>query len=247
MDILKIIAVLMDYPRQEVIDEAGAINEVISRAREISPAMRSCLQDFVRQMAARDIMDLQEGYGEHFDRGRSLSLLLFEHVHGESRDRGQAMVDLMDIYEKAGFEINRRELPDYIPMYLEFLSTRDEMEAREGLADVAHILGMLSARMKERNCEYACLLDALLMISGAQINEAALREKAANEERDDSLEAMDKIWEEEMVTFMGDQTGQGCPSASPEGHSRPVKLKQEVPTAVHWVQPESAARAVRGE
>lgn len=245
MEILKVISALMDYPTTELQSLADPIKEAIKHAREISPAMREELVAFTNEIQNNDIMDLQESYGEHFDRGRSLSLLLFEHVHGESRDRGQAMVDLMELYEQAGFEINRRELPDYIPMYLEYLSTQDDLKAREGLADVAHILGMLSARMKERSCEYACLLDALLMISGAHVNLEELRSKAASEERDDSLEAMDKIWEEEMITFMGDQQGdgQGCPSQT----LRPAKLKEETPTAVHWVQPNAANSMARGE
>ncbi|MCG8668079.1 MAG: nitrate reductase molybdenum cofactor assembly chaperone [Pseudomonadales bacterium] len=245
MEILKVISALMDYPTPELQTLANPIKDAIQRAREISPAMREELIRFTNGIQSNDIMDLQESYGEHFDRGRSLSLLLFEHVHGESRDRGQAMVDLMDLYEQSGFEITRRELPDYIPMYLEYLSTQEDLKAREGLTDVAHIIGMLSARMKERNCEYACLLDALLMISGAHVDLDELRTKAANEERDDSLEAMDKIWEEEMITFMGDQKGdgQGCPSQN----QSPIKLKEETPTAVHWVQPDTANRLAKGE
>ncbi|MEB0183005.1 nitrate reductase molybdenum cofactor assembly chaperone, partial [Pseudomonas sp. CCC3.2] len=85
----------------------------------------------------------------------SLSLLLFEHVHGESRDRGQAMVDMMAQYEAAGFAIGVKELPDYIPLYLEFLSTREDIEAREGLADVSHLLALLAARLEERESAYA--------------------------------------------------------------------------------------------
>lgn len=243
MEILRVISALMDYPTEDLQSLAEPIKEVIATAKEISPEMRERLIAFTDSIQKSDILDLQESYGEHFDRGRSLSLLLFEHVHGESRDRGQAMVDLMEVYEKAGFEISRKELPDYIPMYLEYLSTREDLEAREGLADVAHILGMLSARMQERNCEYACLMDALLMISGAHIDVSELRQKAANEERDDSLEAMDKIWEEEMVTFIGDQGAEGCPSQT----QRPVKLKEETPAAVHWVQPKATNSMARGE
>ncbi len=245
MDLLKVISALLDYPTIELQQLADPIRETIRQAREISPAMRDQLIQFVDELEHSDILDAQEAYGEHFDRGRSLSLLLFEHVHGESRDRGQAMVDLMDLYEQAGLEIDRRELPDYLPMYLEYLSTQDDLKAREGLADVAHILGMLSARMKERNCEYSCLIDALLMVSGAHIDLEALRNKAASEERDDSLEAMDKIWEEEMVTFIGDQqnAGQSCPSQT----SRPVKLKEESPAAVHWVHADTSSRLAQGE
>ena len=84
--------------------------------------MRQDIATLIDQMAALGELEAQAKYDSLFERGRSLSLWLFEHVHGESRDRGQAMVDLMAQYDMAGFEINAKELPDYLPMYLEFLS-----------------------------------------------------------------------------------------------------------------------------
>ena len=80
-----------------------------------------------------------------FERGRALGLWLFEHVHGESRDRGQAMVDLIEQYKQAGLQLNLNELPDYIPLFLEFLATQGSENAREWLSEVEHILAYLCA------------------------------------------------------------------------------------------------------
>lgn len=231
MDILKVIARLMDYPTEDFRQNREALKACIEEAREISPPMRVRLAALVEHIYAGDLFDAQEHYGELFDRGRSLSLLLFEHVHGESRDRGQAMVDLMALYERNGFAINVRELPDYIPLYLEYLAQRPDIEAREGLADVGHILAMLSARLQERDSLYHGLFDALLMIAGVAADMSDLRSKAASEERDDTPEALDKLWEDEAVTF-GLEDGQGkCPSQTPV---RPPS-SEEQPVPVHWV------------
>ncbi len=101
---------------------------------------------------------MQARYDGLFERGRSVSLLLFEHVHGESRDRGQAMVDLLDRYTQAGLEIDVTELPDYLPLYLEYLSPLPDAEsARAGLAEVAHILALLALRLEERGSGYAAV------------------------------------------------------------------------------------------
>ena len=181
-------------------------------------------------------MDLQETYGGLFDRGRATSLLLFEHVHGESRDRGQAMVDLMELYRGHGFEINTRELPDYIPLYLEYLSQRPQDEAEDGLLDVAHILALVGARLEDRGSEYGLLFRALLDLSQADITVDEFLKQAANEERDDSLEAMDRIWEEEAVKFGLDDDAEACPSARPA-----AKVNENQYTSpVHFVDAQAA-------
>lgn len=214
MQILKVISALMCYPTEDLRDASAELRRAIEGAKEIPPSSRQAILGLVGSLGARDMMDVQEEYGFLFDRGRSLSLLLFEHVHGESRDRGQAMVDLMALYEKNGFAIDAKELPDYIPLYLEYLAQRPDLEAREGLHDISHILGLLSARLQERQSSYHCLFDALLIIAGAKVDIEDLKQIAANEERDDTPEAMDKVWEEEQVTFMGNQQPSSCSTGS---------------------------------
>ncbi|MEZ5528678.1 MAG: nitrate reductase molybdenum cofactor assembly chaperone [Porticoccaceae bacterium] len=227
MDILKVISRLMDYPNAELQERVAELEAVIMASREISPAMRQRLSELLHTIYDGDLMDAQELYSGLFDRGRALSLLLFEHVHGESRDRGQAMVDLLKVYESQGFQIGVRELPDFIPLYLEFQAYRPDLEAREGLADVAHILGLLSARLKERGSVYDALFDSLLMISGVPLDVEELRAKAAGEKRDDTPEALDKIWEEEAVTF---GAGDSCPSNAP----KPPQRSPNDSVAVRW-------------
>ena len=233
MQILKVISLLLDYPTEALQGARDELNEAIGRAREISPEQRTALIALLDELAGGDVMDVQERYSELFDKGRSLSLLLFEHVHGESRDRGQAMVDLMGQYQDAGFAIDVRELPDYIPLYLEYLATREDLEAREGLADVSHLLALLAARLVERDSPYAACFQALLQIAGVQPQQAVneVREQVAAEARDDSLEALDKIWEEEAVDFMQAEQQDRCPSQT----TLPGKAREEVPVPLHWV------------
>jgi len=232
MQILKVISLLLDYPTEQLVAGRDELNQAIAASREISPQQRSALLELLELICDNDLMDGQEHYGALFGRGRALSLLLFEHVHGESRDRGQAMVDMMAQYEEAGFAIGVKELPDYIPLYLEFLSTREDLEAREGLADVSHLLALLATRLDERESAYAGCFRALLQI-GVEPQEAMaeVREQVAAEVRDDSLEALDKIWEEEAVDFLNAEQQERCPSMA----SAPGKAREESPIPLHWV------------
>lgn len=233
MQILKVISLLLDYPTEQLLEGRAELALAVDASREISPAQRGALHELLALICDNDLMDGQEHYGALFGRGRSLSLLLFEHVHGESRDRGQAMVDMMAQYEEAGFAIGIKELPDYIPLYLEFLSTREDLEAREGLADVSHLLALLATRLDERESAYAGCFRALLQIAGVEPQEAMaeVREQVAAEVRDDSLEALDKIWEEEAVDFLQAEQQDRCPSQT----SLPGKAREESAVPLHWV------------
>lgn len=208
---LVVIARLMDYPTAALQESRSALIDVIREEERLSTTQREAMTQFIQQLCDAPLMDIQEQYVILFDRGRSLSLLLFEHVHGESRARGQAMVDLLQQYQQAGLELDVRELPDFIPLFLEYLSTQTEDVAAQGLGDVHPILALLSARLQERDSPYHLLFDSLLELIGMQPDMAELRSKIAGEARDDTPDALDKVWEEEMVTFVEDQ-GASCPS-----------------------------------
>ncbi len=211
---LKIISALMDYPEAELLNAQEELTVELRDDPFLDTEQKAQLTEFIEALCARDLLDLQEEYVSLFDRGRSHSLLLFEHVHGESRDRGQAMVDLMAVYEKQGFEIGQRELPDYIPLFLEFLSLRPEQEVRQWLTEVSHILALLEARLHKRESAYAKLFEALLSLTEVSIEREELKEKVASEMRDDTPDALDKVWEEEMVRFTEgtaqNGSAQGC-------------------------------------
>ncbi|TDE55749.1 nitrate reductase molybdenum cofactor assembly chaperone, partial [Salmonella enterica] len=150
-------------------------------------------------------------------RGRATSLLLFEHVHGESRDRGQAMVDLLAQYERAGLMLDSRELPDHLPLYLEYLAQLPAQDAINGLRDIAPILALLGARLQQRESRYAVLFDLLIALSDTQVDTRNVHEKIADEARDDTPQALDAVWEEEQVKFFADQ---GCGESDIAAHQR---------------------------
>ena len=120
------------------------------------------------------------------------------------------MVDLQQQYRTAGLDIGVKELPDYLPLYLEFLSTQGEENARIGLEEVAPILALLACRLEKRNSPYASLFHCLLLLSGATINLNDIHKQLHEEKRDDTPEALDKVWEDEMVTFGADQGADSC-------------------------------------
>lgn len=158
---LKVIARLLDYPEQVLFDHQQALIEALEPASELDLHHSAQLILFICRLCARPLLDVQADYCELFDRGRATSLLLFEHVHGESRDRGQAMVDLMAQYRAAGLEIDSRELPDFLPLYLEYLASRSAAQAREGLQDIAPIWrcwarACNSAKARMRCCSICC-------------------------------------------------------------------------------------------
>lgn len=219
MDLLRAIARLLDYPTEELMGAKDELVVAVLDDKRLVTDGKQALLRFIEVQCGSPLMDLQEDYVETFDRGRALSLLLFEHVHGESRDRGQAMVDLMSQYRAAGLEIDARELPDYLPLFLEFLSTRPWAEIQGWLADIHHILGLLAERLHQRGSRYQALFEALLALAGAAPDRRELAAIVAGEERDDTPEALDKVWEEEMVTFLGDQ-GASCGSSGMVGQRR---------------------------
>ena len=166
MLIFKAFSALLSYPSVELQQALPEIADLVRATPLFSPRERRCLLDLVEDLRGADLLVLEERYVDLFDRGRALSLHLFEHLHGESRDRGEAMVDLKRHYERAGFELAARELPDYLPVLLEFLSCRDLAEARDMLADCAHILTTIGRSLIARRSRYAAILQALIVIAG---------------------------------------------------------------------------------
>ncbi|MCC3747270.1 nitrate reductase molybdenum cofactor assembly chaperone [Rouxiella badensis] len=204
---LRIISRLLDYPDDALWAHKQDLLLALTESPLLSLEETQQLADFIRQFCAADLLDRQAEYCSLFDRGRATSLLLFEHVHGESRDRGQAMVDLLDQYRAANLEIDSKELPDYLPLYLEYLAMLAAEEAQAGLLNIAPILALLSARLTQRENHYALLFNLLLSLSGATLTADSVAEKLQHESRDDTPQALDAVWEDEQIKFLGEQ---GC-------------------------------------
>ncbi|MFC4259205.1 nitrate reductase molybdenum cofactor assembly chaperone [Marinobacter lacisalsi] len=219
MQVLKVMARLLEYPTAELQESKDALVAAVLQDDRLPAQNKQQLLRCVDLVCDSDLLDIQENYVGTFDKGRATSLLLFEHVHGESRDRGQAMVDLMEQYRANGLEIDARELPDYLPLFLEYLSTRPWEEIQNWLEDIHHILGLLGERLYQRESLYHLVMDSLLVLSGRTADRQELAQIVAAEERDDTPEALDKVWEEEMVKFVDDQ-GSSCSSGGVVGQRR---------------------------
>lgn len=204
--IFSMLSTLLDYPDQTLIAALDEIRAALAAHPSLPADTRSALIDLVDRLSARPLLDLQEDYVEIFDRGRATSLYLFEHVHGESRERGQAMVDLLAMYEAKGLFLGAGELPDYLPVFLEFLAHETPGQARALLGEIADISRQIATRLAERGTPYFAAVAALLPLAGeaplAYAN-AALFDAATTCEIDS--EALDREWQEEPVSFLGAQ------------------------------------------
>ncbi|MBV1867561.1 MAG: nitrate reductase molybdenum cofactor assembly chaperone [Marinosulfonomonas sp.] len=207
----KAISLILSYPTEELQGAMPEIAAVIQSDPRMTTACRGDIGPLLGQLADDDIYALQEAYVSLFDRSRTLSLNLFEHVHGESRDRGSAMVSLVETYRDGGFDPVTSELPDHLPVLLEFLSMRPADEAREILADAAHIFAALIERLTRRESAYSAVFSALLQLSGQQADTQAVADLLEQPEDDpDDLDALDQVWEESEVVF-GPDPNAGCP------------------------------------
>lgn len=209
---LKALSLILSYPTAELQDAMPEIGGRLIAETRLTAQARRDLRPLIEALGQDDLYALQDAYVSLFDRSRTLSLNLFEHIHGESRDRGGAMVDLLEMYRAGGFEPTGWELPDHLPLLLEFLATRPEAEATETLGQAAHILEALTMRLARRESPYAAVFAALLQIAGPAENRAAVAELVAEPEVDpDDLAALDAVWEETEVIF-GPDPGAGCPA-----------------------------------
>src|SRR5581483_10788292 len=199
---LKVLSALLTYPTAELQQAVPEMRAALDGEARLPQKSRDRLDRILEEIAAGDLYDLQERYVLLFDRTRSLSLHLFEHVHGESRDRGQAMVDLRALYERHGLAIGAAELPDFLPLFLEFLSTRAPVEACQLLGQTAHIIAALAERLRKRRSPYEAVLRALAALAAAQPKEEELAGLlAAPDPEPDDLAALDRAWEDEPVSF----------------------------------------------
>jgi nitrate reductase molybdenum cofactor assembly chaperone NarJ/NarW len=199
---LKALSALLTYPTAELQLAGGEISKVLDAEALIPGRIRDQLHSLVSELATGDLYDLQERYVLLFDRTRSLSLHLFEHVHGESRDRGQAMIDLKSQYEQAGLLMSAAELPDFLPLFLEYVATRPIKEACEALAQPAHIFGAFAERLRKRQSSYEAVFRALIALAAAKPKDDDISALLQSPDPDATdLAALDAAWEDEPVNF----------------------------------------------
>lgn len=212
MKSFKALSALLTYPTPELQQAIPAIRAVLHEEGLFGPQRMDAIERLLRRLADGDIWDLQEDYVLLFDRSRTLSLNLFEHVHGEGRDRGGAMVDLLETYRAGGFDLQGTELPDHLPVLLEFLSTQGLGAARDILSDAGPILSALSDRLARRASPYAAVLEAVSTFAQAGDDAQSAALAAVPDDDPEDLAALDAVYAEAQVVF-GPDPEAGCPAS----------------------------------
>lgn len=211
MKTLKVLSALLSYPTAELGAAAPELAAVLDREKLLPKIERLELQGLIDNLASADLLDAQERYILLFDRTRSLSLHLFEHVHGESRARGQAMVDLIKVYEDGGYSPTTTELPDFLPLFLEFASTRPPADAIELLGQPIHVFTALAERLRKRKSPYHKIFAALVALGKVKPDAGTVaRLMAEPDPEPDDLEALDAAWAEEEVLFGPGAVSDAC-------------------------------------
>ncbi len=209
---LRAFAALLGYPSAELKAHASEVADAIRSEGALPRADQRRLQPLLDRLASEELLDQQSAYSELFDRSRSLSLHLFEHVHGDSRERGQAMIDLGQQYIQSGIFLEASELPDFVPVFLEYVSCLPVGEARETLGQPAHVYAALAERLDKRGSDYAAIFHGLVALAGVRPAAEAVAQVDDNTPAVDA--PIDDEWEEAPVSFsagaaheMGGPTG----------------------------------------
>jgi nitrate reductase delta subunit len=198
----RVLSALLSYPGPELKAEAGRAEQILRTEGALIGSQLENVCAFLKQLAVMPQLEAEASYIDAFDRGRSTSLYLFEHVHGESRDRGQAMVRLLMRYRMHGLDLHSKELPDFLPLFLEFLSTCRPEEGRKYLSEVVDIIAMIGHRLRKRGASHALLLEAIASLVAQDATSKALAsEESEDDDRDDTPAALDAAWDESPVTF----------------------------------------------
>ncbi len=204
MKTFKILGLLMTYPEGTVISASDELSAILHEEAVLSNNLLKKIDAFLEYQKTADLMALQEDYVDVFDRGRGHCLHLFEHIHGESRDRGQAMVDLSDMYATKGVLVDSKELPDYLPLFLEYLSLCPLQEATDLLGEAVDVIAMIGAKLKKRDSHYSVLFDALEVLSAIKPDKHKVAEALEKAPKDpETLEELDEEWKE-AEAFTGD-------------------------------------------
>jgi nitrate reductase delta subunit len=199
----RVLAALLRYPDADFRRAVPELMQALDIEHALPASRLKELGTLLRQFETQDPLELESRFVETFDRGRATSLHLFEHVHGDSRDRGAALVDLGQTYEKAGLVLEGEELPDHLSVVLEFASTQPDAVAREFLGEIAHILNAVFSAMQERHSPYASVIAAVLELAGQRAQAVAIEPEPP----------LDESWAEPPAFDGCSSRGQAAPSA----------------------------------
>lgn len=204
MKTFKILGLLLTYPEGSLFEASDELLQVLRDEAILPEKSIKKVESFLQTQKAQDLMELQEDYVETFDRGRAHCLHIFEHIHGESRDRGQAMVDLIEAYSSKDLYIDTGELPDYLPLFMEYLSRCELKEASGLLGEAIDVIAMIGAKLKKRKSIYADVFTAIEVLSAVKPDKVKVEDALEKSPKDpETLEELDEEWAE-AEAFTGD-------------------------------------------
>ena len=208
---LRVLAALLAYPDAQLRCDLAEMSALLHAERALSAPRRAELDALMEAIRLAEPLRNEADYVELFDRGRATSLHLFEHVHGDSRERGPAMIDLGLTYERAGLSLKEGELPDYLPAVLEFVSTQPPREAKAFLGEMSHIFNAILSALQHQQSAYASVLAALLELAG----------EAARPVVPPAEEPIDESWAEPVAFDACSSQGQAKP-----GQPQPIHISR---------------------
>lgn len=195
----KILSLLLSYPNEELQKFLLEVEKELQEERLLQEDKIAEIVKFCKRFNQLDLVNWQEEYVQLFDYSRSVSLHIFEHIKGDSRDRGQAMVNLMEFYKEKGMHLTTKELPDYIPAFLEFLSTLSTTDSAQLLGETVNIIDKINEALAQSNNPYSSIFNAIISLSAKQPNKEITHQMIKNEKPLD----LDAEYAEEPVTFGG--------------------------------------------
>ena len=219
---LRVLARLLGYPDSELLAHLAEMRQALRSEAALPPARVAEVEALIHSLATQSDIDAEADYVQLFDSGRRTSLHLFEHVHGDSRDRGPAMIDLAQTFEAAGLYLAEGEMPDHLPVVLEYASTQPPREAQAFLAEMAHIFNVIFSALDKRQSRYASVLGALIELAGEKCAPVKVPDEAP----------IDDSWAEPAAFDGCSSAGQARP-----GQPQPIQIQRKTHGSAAGVRP----------
>jgi nitrate reductase molybdenum cofactor assembly chaperone NarJ/NarW len=158
MQIFNVLSKLIDYPDDELMENLDSVIEFVKESTEINDSEKRTIMEFISWMGVHTSIGIQQAYVETFDMVPEHDLHLTHHIFGDDNGRGPALIDLSELFKAEGLEVKKGEIPDFLPLILEYVATLDDMESRIFLGDVKKIVKVIADNLDEAESPYAKLI-----------------------------------------------------------------------------------------
>ena len=158
--VYKVLSILLEYPTKDLAAHWDDINKLITELPDLTIEDKAVLNGFILWASSLSLTKFQAEYVNNFDMTAENSLYLTYHLFDEQdRDRGPALIELSELYKSTGFEIGSGELPDYLPLILEYVSTMDDTaSAYAFLQQTSQAADIIATNLEKNESPYAPLI-----------------------------------------------------------------------------------------